>query len=214
MTSHRLAILLLAGGLLCGQAVLAAEPAIPAPCDPAVRPCLATEGWLITERVWTPGGADPRDLVGGRVQAEVRWHRWRWAARGDATGIPGTYQAGDWRTVRSVEGHVASAFDVLRLPGGVTFGPAAGFGAAVTLEEGLLGAKPTLPKRVTAGLGFRASWPGGFLWAVAGQHQALRGVAGVAVWQVRLSDHVANVGRFAVGANNWTSTIGVAVRLK
>jgi len=54
-----------------------------------------------------------------RLQAELRWAgRWRVALRGDATGIPGTYEAGRWQTVRSFEVHGAGAYDALRIPGG------------------------------------------------------------------------------------------------
>jgi hypothetical protein len=200
--------------LLAAAPAFAEDQAPAAPCDPAARPCLGFEGWLLTVRTWTPGGAEPRDLVGARLQAELRAGRWRWAARGDASGIPGEYSAGKWETVRSVEAHLATAYDALRLPGGVTLGPAIGAGAAVAIEESEAGKRPRLLKRVTAGIGARASWPGGWVYVVAGQHQALRGVAAVATWQVRVSDHVASVGLAAVGSQDWTSTTAIAVRFK
>lgn len=210
---------LLAAGLLCGAAPITAdEPQDPqapaAPCDPATRPCLGFEGWLLTVRTWTPGGADPRDLVGARLQAEVRWHRWRWAARGDATGIPGEYHQDDWQTVRSVEAHAATAYDALRLPGGVVLGPAVGLGAAVTVERDENGLRATLPKALTAGIGGRASWPGGWAFVVVGQNQALRGVAVTGTWHVAMSERVASVGLVAVGSRDYTATIGVGVRWK
>jgi hypothetical protein len=186
----------------------------PVPCDPAARPCLDFEGWMLTARTWTPGGAEPRDLVGGRLQAELRAGRWRWAARGDATGIPGEYERGDWETVRSAEFHVATAYDALRLPGGVTLGPAVGAGAAVGIEQDEAGRRAEMPKRLTAGLGARVSWPGGWVYVVAGQNQALRGVAATATWQVNVSDRVASVGLAAVGSRTWTATTGVAVRFR
>jgi hypothetical protein len=192
----------------------APAPAPKPPCDPLATPCLGVEGWLLTERSWTPGGAAPRDLVGGRLQAEVRYHGWRYAARGDATGIPGEYVQGDWQTVRSIEVHVASAYDALRLPGRVVLGPAAAIGGAVALEHNDAGVAPTLPKRITAGVGFRASWPGGWIYGVAGQNQALRGVAGTFVWQVAINDRVATIGSLAVGPGAYTGTFGAAVRFK
>jgi hypothetical protein len=205
-------------GVLLGTSALAQDAPAPAstpvPCDPAATPCLTSEGWLLTERSWTPGGAQPRDLVGARLQAEVRYRGWRWAARGDATGIPGEYREGDWQTVRSIEVHAASAYDAVRLPGGLTVGPAVAIGAAVALEHNAVGVAPKLPKSLTAGLGVRASWPGGWLYAVAGQNQALRGVAGTCVWQIRVSDRVANVGSLAVGPGAYTGTFGAAVRFK
>ena len=205
-------------GLLAAAPVSAQDAALAPPvtalptCDPAVTVCLQTQGWLLTLRTWTPGGAAPRDLVGGRLQSEVRWHRWRWAARGDATGIPGEYRAGQWETVRSLEVHAAAALDALRLPHGIAIGPAAGVGAALVLAHSPDGIVPVLPKAVTAGLGFRASWSGGWLIAVVGQHQALRGVAAVATWEVRLSDRVSTIGQAAVGSRSYTMSTGVGVR--
>lgn len=203
----------LAGPALAQDAPVPAPS--PAPCDPAAGPCLGFSGWLLTVRTWTPGGAEPRDLVGARLQAELRHARWRWAVRGDATGIPGEYQQGKWETVRSFEGHAAAAWDALRLPGGVMLGPAAGVGAAVIVERSeATGAKPQLPKGLTAGLGGRASWPGGWIYAVAGQHQALRGFAGTAMWEVHINDRVASVGTAAVGSQDWTMTTGIGVRFR
>jgi hypothetical protein len=206
--------LLLAALLLIGLAATTrGQDALEPPCDPAATPCLGTQGWLLTERSWTPGGAQPRDLAGARLQSEVRWRRWRWAARGDATGIPGEYRQGDWQTVRSLEVHVASAYDALHLPAQVILGPAIAVGAAVALEHDAQGVAPDLPKSVTAGIGFRASWPGGWIYGVAGQNQALRGVAGTFVWQIDVNDRVANIGSLAVGPGAYTGTFGVAVRL-
>ncbi len=210
----RLALLVLAlpSSVLAQPAPDQAASPAPAACDPATSACYAVEGWLLTARTWTPGGAEPRDLVGGRLQAEVRWHRWRWAARGDATGIPGEYQQGKWETVRSVEAHVASAYDALRLPGGVSLGPAVAVGAAVGIEEDDEGRRAQMPKRLTAGLGARASGPGWWAYAVVGQYQALHGFAAVVTWQVAVSGRVANIGTAAVGSRTWTATTGVAVR--
>jgi hypothetical protein len=71
-----------------------------------------------------------------------------------------------------------------------------------------------MPKRLTAGLGARVSWPGGWVYIVAGQHQALRGVAAIATWQVAANDRVASVGLAAVGSRDWTATTGIAVRFR
>ena len=48
----------------------------PAPCDPAKSACLSTEKWALALRAWSPGATDPRDLAGGRLQAELRFGRW------------------------------------------------------------------------------------------------------------------------------------------
>ena len=207
-------VLVVAAALLTAPAIAQEPTAAKPPCDPATGFCLGFEGWLLTVRTWTPGGAEPRDLVGARLQAELRHARWRWAVRGDATGIPGEYKTGEWETVRSLEGHAAAAYDALRLPGGVTLGPAAGIGAAIAIERDDAGFKAEMPKGITAGLGARASWPGGWVYVVAGQHQALRGVAAIATWQVAMSDRVASVGLAAVGSKDWTATIGLGVRWK
>lgn len=191
----------------------AAPSPAPAPCDPAIGACLASESWLVTLRSWTPGGAAPRDLVGGRWQAEIRRKGWRWAVRADATGVPGEYRADQWETVRAAELTLASAYDLAHLPGGVTVGPASAIGAAVALEHGPDGARPKTPKSLTAGLGLRAAWPNGWAYLVVGQHQSLRGVAAIWSWQVALSDHVATIGTAACGSRDWLATTGVAVRV-
>jgi hypothetical protein len=58
------------------------------------------------------------------------------------------------------------------------------------------------------------SWPGGWAYAVAGCHQATRGVAALVVYQIRVSGTVATVGAFAVGPRAWVATAGVAVRVR
>lgn len=201
---------LLAAGLLCGAAPLGAQEPV---CNPLATPCAYLEGWMITERHWTPG-SDTRDIIGGRLQAEVRWHSWRWSARGDTTGIPGQYQNGKIETVRSLEGHIASSYDAIHLPGSITLGPAVGLGAAVSIDTGPDGNRAVMPKKLTAGIGLRVSSPQGWAYAVVGQHQALRGWAATIVWQIRGSDRVATVGSFAVGSRTWTASTGAAVRFR
>lgn len=186
----------------------------PAPCDPAVSVCLSAEGWLMTTHTWAQG-TDTRSLVGGRLQAELRWRRWRWAVRGDATGTPGEYEPGKPETVRAAEVHLASAWDALRIPDVATVGPAVAVGAAVALEQNEAGVTPTLPNRLTAGLGLRASWPRGWLYAVAGVNEAIKGFAVTGTWQIAVSDRVASIGTVAVGGNGaWVGTTGVGVRWK
>jgi hypothetical protein len=200
--------------IVLGMAAVAncETPATP-PCDPLLAPCAYIEGWVITERHWSPG-AETRDLVGGRIQAEVRYHSWRWSVRGDSTGIPGEYQQGKLETVRSIEVHAAASYDALRLPGGALIGPAIGLGAAVGLDQDKAGERADMPKRFTAGIGLRVSSPQGWCYAVVGQHQALRGIAAVLVWQIKGSDRVASVGSFAVGSRTWVATTGAAVRFR
>lgn len=166
----------------------------------------------MTCHTWAPG-AEAKSLVGARLQAEARWQRWRWAARGDATGVPGEYEPGKLETVRAAEIHVASAYDALRLPGLATLGPAVAVGAAVALERNDAGMTATLPNALTAGLGFRASWPGGWGYLIGGVNQAFRGFAVTATWQIAVSDRVASIGTVAVAAGGaWTATTGVGVR--
>lgn len=202
------------GTVLLAGSASAQDPQTPAKCDPAVAACYTFEGWLITERAWTPTGAEPRDLVGGRLQAEIRWHRWRWAARVDSTGIPGEYQERKLETIRSVEVHAAAAWGPICPAGAVSIGPAVGIGAAVETETDAAGQRAWMPKRFTGGIGARASGPGWWAYVVVGQNQALRGVAVTAVWQIAVNDRLATVGTAAVGSRTWTATTGVAVRFK
>jgi hypothetical protein len=184
----------------------------PPPCDPAVTVCITTEGWVLGERTWSLG-AEPRELPGARLQVEARFGRWRVAARGDATGLVGEFDRQKPETFKAAEGYLAGAWDLLHVPAAADarVGPAAALGAGLSLEV-KDGQKPTLPKRLTFGLGARVSWRQGWAYVVVGQHQALRGVAVIGTWQVRLSERVAHVGMIAISGNAYVSTIGVGVR--
>jgi hypothetical protein len=216
MTRSRVLLLAIIGGLLLilltpRRSRAEEQPTVP-PCDPAVTVCLTTEGWLLGERTWTLG-AEPRELPGARLQVEARFGRWRVAARGDATGLVGEFDRRKPETFQAAEGYLAGAWDWLHVPNAADarVGPAAALGAGISLET-KDGAKPTLPKRITAGLGARVSWRQGWAYVVVGQHQALRGVAVIGTWQVRLSDRVAHVGMVALSGNAYVATMGVGVR--
>ncbi len=212
-----LAVALALAGPAAAQDAATPAPApspTPAPCDPASGPCLGIEGWLLAVHTWAPG-VEARSLVGGRLQAEVRWRRWRWAARGDATGVPGEYEPGKLETVRDAEAHFATAYDALTLPGVATIGPAIAVGGAVALEQNADGITAKLPNTLTAGLGLRASWPRGWLYAVAGLNQSLKGFSVTGTWQIAVSARVASIGTVAVGASDsWLATTGIGVRFK
>ncbi len=189
-------------------------PVVKAPCDPAKTACATFQGWLITERIWDDTAAT-RDLVGARLQAEVRFaSRWRVGVRGDATGVPGEFNSGDIKTVRAVLGQMAVAYDAFVLPGVVSLGPAVGFGGEVTTEKGEDGVSVGLPRRMTYGAGLRASGAGWWAYAVVGSNQALPRVAVTTTWQVALSDRVASVGEVAACPGHWTAKTGIAVRWK
>ena len=201
--------------LAMAQLVSAQEPTpapTPTPCDPGKGPCVSVEGWVLAQRTFALG-VDPRDLPGGRLQAEVHFKRWRVAARGDATGLQGEFDRNKPETFKAVEAYLAGAYDAINLPNVVTIGPAAAVGAGTSLEL-RDGEKPSMPKRMTFGLGARVSWPGGWGYVIVGQHQSLRGVAAIATWQIRVSDRVANIGTAAIGARSYFATIGLGVRFK
>jgi hypothetical protein len=183
------------------------------PCDHLIQPCAVFEGWLVTERIWA-SNAEPRNIVGARLQAEVRLKRWRWAVQGDATGVPGEYDQGNIETVRVATGYVAGAYDLWQLPGDVNFGPAFGAGGDVVIEKNAEGVTAGLPKRLTAGLGARASGKGWWTYVIVGQNQALRGVAMTTAWQVKLNDRTASIGNVTVGSTEWVAKTGIAVRWK
>lgn len=204
--------LVLALALLAAPAFAQDAPK-PPPCDHLVQPCAVFEGWLVTEKIWA-SNADARTIVGARLQAEVRLKRWRWAVQGDATGVPGEYDQGNVETVRAVTGYVAGAYDLWLLPNDVTFGPAFGAGGDVIIEKNDAGTTAGLPKKLTAGLGARASGKGWWTYVIVGQNQALRGVAATMAWQVKLSDRTASIGNVTAGSTEWVAKTGIAVRWK
>lgn len=186
--------LLLTTLFLLGVPVRAEEPV---PCDPQKTVCYTTEAWVIALRHWTPG-KDPEDLAGGRGQAELRYHRLRVAGRLDGTASAGEYKQGDLSTVRDIEIHVAVAYDALRLPGNVTLGPMAALGGAIALPKN--GVTASLGRHVTAVLGARASWRGGWAYVGVGAvHPLERGIGVAATWQLKLTERTASVGYAAYG---------------
>jgi hypothetical protein len=153
--------------------------------------------------------------VGARLQAEVRFKaRWRVGVRGDATGVPGEFDQGKLETVRAILGQLGVAYDAWTMPGGITIGPALGIGAEIPVEKSSTGHEVGLPRRMTAGLGLRASGPGWWAYAVAGSNQGLPKPAVTVTWQVALSDRVASVGEVAACPGSWTAKTGIAVRWK
>ena len=182
-------------------------PAAPAPCDPATGVCLETEAYIMVLRAWTQG-EEPRNLAGGRGQFELRRRALRVGGRIDGTATSGQYRQGDLSTIRTVEGHLSIAYDALRLPGGVALGPAVAAGGAVSLES-KDGIRASLPRVMTAVLGARLSWPGGWAQAGAGLVQEFeRGVGWKATWQVKTSERTVHVGTVSYGRRRVPDTLG------
>jgi hypothetical protein len=170
----------------------------------------SAEVWLWTQSVYAPP-APRRDLAGGRFQGQAGWGRWGFGVRAESIGLPGQYQRDKPETFRAAQLHLAVHRNLIAIPGGITCGPAAIFGAAVALEL-QDGKPPAMPKAFTGGLGARCSGDGWWTYAVVGQSQALRGVAGIATAHARMSDRLAWVGDFQIGARGYLASIGVAVR--
>jgi hypothetical protein len=168
------------------------------------------EGWVWAMRYWSPP-AEPRDLAGGRIQAQLGVGRWGYAFRGDISGLPGEFSPDKPETFRSLEGHVAVHRNFAGAQG-VKVGAAVGAGAGFSLEK-QDGAAPTTPHSATWGAGLHASGDGWWAYALFGQHQALPGFAGVVTYQVRASSRTAAVGTFAVGEHGaYVAQFGIAVR--
>ena len=180
---------------------------------PTPKPVTITvEGHVLAQRTWSLG-AEARDLPGARLQAEIKARRWRIAGRADATGLPGEFVRDKPETFKAIECYLAGAYDLATLPSVLTAGPAAVVGVGISIET-QDGIKPTMPKRITAGIGGRVSWSGGWAYVVVGQHQALRGVSAMITWQTRLSDRLFNIGTAAIGSTSYFATMGVGVRFR
>ena len=201
--------------LACPFGAWAEEPATAptpasAPCDSATRACLSTEKWALALRAWAPGG-ESRDLAGGRLQAEVRWKRWRIQGRIDGVSTAGQYKSGDLSSVRDVEAHLAVVRDVVELPGDVHVGVMAAVGGAAALPE--KGITASLGRHVTAVLGVAGSWKGGRIHVGVGAvHPLERGIGAGLTWQVPLGDRVASLGYIAYGRLLMPGTDGAAPR--
>jgi hypothetical protein len=169
------------------------------------------EGWVWAMRYWAPP-AEPRDLAGGRVQAMLGVGRWGFAVRGDASGLPGEFEASKIQTFRTLEGHLGVHRNVAAAQG-VQVGIAVGVGLAVSLEQGEDGLPPKTPNNFSAGAGLRAAGKGWWIYLMGGQHQALPGFAAIGTYQVKMSERTAMVGTFAYGAQQrYIAQLGVAVR--
>lgn len=168
------------------------------------------EGWVWAMRHWSPP-AEPRDLAGGRIQAQLGVGRWGYAFRGDVSGMPGEFSPDKPETFRTLEGHLAVHRNFAGAQG-VKLGAAAGVGAGFSLEK-QGGETPRTPHSTTWGGGLHVSGPGWWAYALFGRHQALPGFAGVVTYQVRASERTAAVGTFAVGERGaYVAQFGVAVR--
>jgi len=197
--------------LILAAALQAAPPVEPAPVvlDP-LAVSSAAEGWIWAERSWAPP-AEAKDLAGGRFQAILGLGRWGVAVRGDVSGLPGKFDINKLETFRTAQA-LLGVHRNLYAYSGLQIGAVAGFGGAVPLvaEDG--GARPKMAHAFTAGIGARVSAPGWWVYAAAGQHYAVPGVAGILVYQVKTSSRTAAVGTFAVGRGSSFAQFGVAVR--
>lgn len=192
-----------------------------APCDSRSTVCYDVESYVLGLRAWSPDSSEPRDLAGARGQIGLRYRSLWLGGRLDATATAGQYRAGDLTTVQAVEAHVAGEWVVLRLPGGISAGPAAAVGGAVAIER-KDGVRASLPRAITAVLGLRAAWPEGWVQAGVGAVQEFgRGVGAKASWQIKATDRTANVGTVSYGRRlvdgksraDWFAWVGVAVRV-
>jgi hypothetical protein len=205
---------LLASGVGAQEEVSAAVVTAPAAVIVEVADPLAAgtgaEGWVWAMRYWSPP-AEPRDLAGGRIQAQLGVGRWGYAFRGDISGLPGEFSPDKPETFRSLEVHVAVHRNVTGAQG-VRLGLAAGVGAGFSLEK-KDGVPPVTPHSATWGGGLHASGKGWWTYLLFGQHQALPGFGAIATYQVRATDHTAAVGTFAIGEHgSYIAQFGVAVK--
>ena len=196
--------LALAGGLLCGPAVLAAQEP-----TPTMQAATYAEAYALTQEV-TGLGADAQRYEGARWIGQAGFGRWGIAIRADVMGLPGEYKGGEIETFRAAEAVVVAHRNLVHVEG-VTCGPAAALGYAVALADG----NPRFARAMTAGIGAQCSSGGRTVIALAGQYQAVPGVAGMVgvIWP--LSSHISWHGDFGVGARGRrVARIAVAVSLK
>jgi hypothetical protein len=183
--------------------------------EPVLKDALAqssgAEGWIWAMRYWSPP-APARDLAGGRVQAILGVGRWGFAARGDASGLPGEFATDKLQTFRTLEVHLSAHRNLLGV-NGVQVGPAVGTGLALALEQGPDGLPPKTPNNFSYGAGMRIAGKGWWAYLMAGQHQALPGFAAITTYQVKMNERTAMVGTFAYGGQQkYIAQMGVAIK--
>jgi hypothetical protein len=193
--------------LLCSPA-LAQEPPDPGIPDP-MQAATYAEAYALTQEV-TGLGADAQRYEGARWIGQAGFGPWGIAIRADVMGLPGVYNGGQVETFRAAEAVVVAHRNLVHVEG-VTCGPAAALGYAVALADG----NPSFARAMTAGIGAQCSSGGRTVIALAGQYQAVPGVAGMVgvIWP--LSSHISWMGDFGVGARGQrVARIAVAVSLK
>lgn len=191
--------------------LLQAAPAVSQPqaTDPLLAPSYAQVSMLAVS-TWATT-TDRQDFAGARLEAQLGLGHIGLALRADTTGLAGTFKAGKIETFRAIEVYLACGWHAVSPVPGLVLGPVAATGVGISLEL-QDGAKPLMPKRASAGLGLRVSWPKGWAYALVGQHQSLRGLAVIATWHLDITDHLAEIGTAACGAQACLATTGVAVR--
>ncbi len=191
--------------------LILAQAAAPAPAADPLAANTFAQSWAWAMSLWSDA-PQRRDLVGGRIQAQVGIGRWGIAARADASGLPGEFQPNQPSTFRTVEVYVAGHRNLAGVQN-VVIGPTALAGAGVSLET-VNGKRPTTPNTATAGVGVRAAGPDWAVYVVVGCHQALRGVSVVAVVHVGMTDRTAWVADGGIGAHGALyARMGLAVRV-
>lgn len=147
----------------------------------------------------------------------------RWAIHGRAawSGLPAEFDRSKVETVRAASGYLSLSWSAVALPAGLVLAPEALVGGAVALERDEAGLRAQLARRVTAGAGLRASSRSVTVAAYAGQHHALRGLAGGVRWSWRIGGSEAgeagelrSTGHAACDRQACVAETALAVRLR
>jgi hypothetical protein len=130
---------------------------------------------------------------------------------GDVSGIPGTFDVQRAETFQTIEAHAAVHYNLFASHG-VQLGVAAGTGIALPLEV-RDGERAQTAHPASVGAGLHVNGKDWWVYAMAGQVQALPGFSGLVKYQFRLSSRTAAVGTISIGAQQrYMVQMGVAVR--
>jgi hypothetical protein len=130
---------------------------------------------------------------------------------GDVSGIPGSFDLQRVETFQTIEAHAAVHYNLFA-SNGIQLGVAAGTGIALPLEV-KDGERPETAHPASLGAGLHVNGKDWWIYAMAGQVQALPGFGGLVKYQIRMTDRTAAVGSIAIGAQRrFVVQMGVAVR--
>jgi hypothetical protein len=161
--------------------------------DPLAAPTYSRV-YAIGERVFDAGAAT--DLASAMYVGQLGVGRAALTVRGRVSGLPGTFDSGDIKTYRSLEGEFLPNY-VFAGGGGVFLSAGPLIGSSLSFDT--KGAIVTTPHQFTLGACGLLNGPGVAAVVCLGQHQALSGFAGMGTLHIAMTKYVSFIADGGVG---------------